>query len=83
MCFLLVFQIERDYGICDSKLVGSAGDGFGFFASQGNNKLPFEALPVLTQDMDLNIFLNGIQLNPEHLLAIPGSEGFTKIKLQV
>ena len=83
MCFPLIFQIERDYGVCDSKLVGSAGDGFGFFASQGNNKLPFEALPVLTQDIDLNIFLNSVQLNQEHLHAIPGSEGFTKIKLQV
>ena len=83
MCFPLIFQIERDYGVCDCKLVGSAGDGFGFFASQGNNKLPFEALPVLKQDIDLNIFLNSIQLNPEHLHAITGTKGFTKIKLQV
>lgn len=61
-------------------MVGSAGDGFGFYASQGTNQHIFEENTVLTQDIEY-IFLNSIKVEPHHLEAVPESVGFTWIKL--
>ena len=62
--------------------MGSAGDGFGFFASQGSNKQPFERKAVLTQDIDLNIFMNTLSIKEEQLVRVPGAPGFTWIRLK-
>lgn len=65
----------------DYKLVGSAADKFGFYASEGTNKLPQTNRSVLTQDIDINIFVNTLKLRRCHLKAIPGALGFTWIFL--
>ncbi|XP_067946257.1 uncharacterized protein [Watersipora subatra] len=72
---------ETDYGVCDYKVVGSAGDGFGFFPSQGSNTHLGENRSVLTQDIDLNIFMNKLKPTKNNLIAVPGAEGFTWIKI--
>lgn len=61
--------------------MGSAGDGFGFFPSQGSNKHLFEDRAVLTQDIDLNVFMNTLVPEKKNLVAVPEAEGFTWIKL--
>ena len=76
----VLFCIQDDYGVCDYKIVGSAGDGFGYFASAGSNKHLMEQKSVLTQDVDLNIFLNNISIREDHCKAIEGSIGFTFLK---
>ena len=60
--------------------MGSARDGFGFFPSQGSNKHLLEKSSVLTQDIDLNIFINTINVKRENLIPIPGIKGFTWIR---
>lgn len=63
--------------------MGSAGDGFGFFLSQGSNRHLLEKKSVLTQDIDLNIFIETMKVKPENIINVPGSTGFTWIKLTV
>lgn len=72
-------MLQADFGPFDYKVVGSAGDGFGFYASQGTNKHAFEKTAVLTQDIDLNIFINSLVPQKRHL--VESATGFTWIIL--
>lgn len=63
--------------MCDYKVVGSAGDGFGFFASEGSNKVPIDTQPIIKQDIDLNIIMNNLSVKAENIRGIPGTPGFT------
>ena len=67
--------------MCDYKLVGSAGDGFGFYASEGSNKFPGSARATLTQDIDVNIFINTLTIEKRHLKPVAGALGFTWVSL--
>ena len=67
--------------MCDYKLVGSAGDGFGFYASEGSNKFPGSARATLTQDIDINIFINTLPIEKRHLKPVAGALGFTWLSL--
>lgn len=67
--------------MCDYKLVGSADDGFGFFPSLGSNKHPLQRKSVMTQDIDVNIFLSQIEVQSHNLLPCAGGKGFTWIIL--
>ena len=78
---MILFITQDSPGISDIKLVGSANDGFGFFASIGSNKHLLQRKSVLTQDIDLNIFLNTIQVTEENLIPCAGGPGFTWIRL--
>lgn len=80
ICMVFIIILQVDVGVFDYKVVGSASDGFGFYASQGSNKHIFEDKSALTQDVDLNIFLNSVAIEPRHAAAIPYSTGFTWIK---
>lgn len=62
-------------------MVGSSGDGFGFYASEGSNKLPFSERAIINQDIDINVFLNTLKLERIHLLPIPGANGFVWIAI--
>ena len=77
-----VIYLQKSHaGICDYKLVGSAGDGFGFFALQGSNRHLLQKKSVLTQDIDMNIFLNTLTIREENLYRIAGATGFCWITL--
>ena len=67
--------------MCDYKLVGSAGDGFRFYASEGSNKFPGSARATLTQDIDINIFINTLPIEKRHLKPVAGALGFTWVSL--
>ena len=81
---VVIFKItQADLGAFDYKVVGSAGDGFGFYLTQGSNRHLGEKRAVLTQDIDLNIFINTVDVKPDSLrrLSLTGARGFTWIAL--
>ena len=65
--------------------MGSAGDGFGFYASasasEGVNRCPYSSKATSTQDIDINIFINTLTIKQKHLKPVAGALGFTWISL--
>ena len=76
---LIELFLQVDNAVCDCKVVGSAGDGCGFFPSEGSNINPVNKMSAIKQDIDMNIFLNTIQLREENVWSIPGALGFARI----
>ena len=71
--------LPENHGIRDCKIVGSAGDGFGFFASLGSNKHACQEKALVTQDIDINIFFNSLELDPRNISPVLEETGFTWI----
>ena len=77
----LSFSLKLGDDACDCKLVGSCGDGFGFFPSEGSDVHPRLNLPTVKQDIDINMFLNTLTLQKENVQKVPGAPGFVSIKI--